>query len=145
MKTPDQHGNFIAEEGCDRCTCGCKYWENDRCTDCGTHVCDAARERGPEPDPWEDDAVHSGEDWRYEVANGDTRLGYREWVEAQRANEGGTLRIVVTLANAEEANAIGRSIGHHIFDHRGTTDVAVTTPNIGSDPETWREVASWKR
>jgi hypothetical protein len=35
----DRHlGNKIAREGCDRCSCGCKYWENDRCIDCGTHV-----------------------------------------------------------------------------------------------------------
>lgn len=32
----DQHGNVIAQEGCDRCFCGCKYWENDKCIDCGT-------------------------------------------------------------------------------------------------------------
>ena len=31
---------------------------------------------------WEDDPQFSSEDWKYEVANGDTRLGYREWVRA---------------------------------------------------------------
>lgn len=30
----DAHGNHEATEGCTRCWCGCKYWENDRCTDC---------------------------------------------------------------------------------------------------------------
>ena len=30
-------GNIHADSGCDRCRCGCKYWENDRCIDCG-HV-----------------------------------------------------------------------------------------------------------
>ncbi len=35
---PDQHGNVIAREGCDQCICGSKYWENDRCLDCNTHV-----------------------------------------------------------------------------------------------------------
>lgn len=34
----DKHGNKIAEEGVTRCHCGVKYWENDRCIDCGTHV-----------------------------------------------------------------------------------------------------------
>ena len=29
-------GNKTAESGCDRCDCGCKYWENDKCVDCGT-------------------------------------------------------------------------------------------------------------
>ena len=33
---------------------------------------------------WEDDPEFPAEDWRYGVANGDTRLGYREWVEHQR-------------------------------------------------------------
>ena len=29
-------GNKTAREGCDRCDCGCKYWEGDFCIDCGT-------------------------------------------------------------------------------------------------------------
>jgi len=33
---------------------------------------------------WEDDPDFPAEDWKYEVANGDTRLGYGEWVEHQR-------------------------------------------------------------
>jgi hypothetical protein len=28
-------GNTVRDSGCDRCPCGCKYWENDRCIDCG--------------------------------------------------------------------------------------------------------------
>jgi hypothetical protein len=28
--------NTTASEGASRCECGCKYWENDRCVDCGT-------------------------------------------------------------------------------------------------------------
>lgn len=31
-------GNRFADEGLDRCVCGSKYWENDRCIDCDTHV-----------------------------------------------------------------------------------------------------------
>ncbi len=39
----------------------------------------------PEPvvdgkSPWEDDPRFPVADWQYEVANGDTRSGYREWV-----------------------------------------------------------------
>lgn len=34
-KQPDRHGNVIAREGVDRCGCGSKYWEQDRCVDCG--------------------------------------------------------------------------------------------------------------
>lgn len=34
----DRLGNEIAREGYDFCFCGCKYWENDRCIDCGTHI-----------------------------------------------------------------------------------------------------------
>lgn len=36
VQTPDKHGNVVAEEGCTRCACGCKYWENDLCVDCGS-------------------------------------------------------------------------------------------------------------
>lgn len=36
----DKHGNVIAKEGVDRCFCGCKYWENDKCVDCGEHIND---------------------------------------------------------------------------------------------------------
>lgn len=34
----DRLMNEVAREGCDRCACGCKYWENDHCVDCGTIV-----------------------------------------------------------------------------------------------------------
>ncbi len=36
MSAPlDRHGNTVAVEGCDRCRCGAKYWEHDRCVSCG--------------------------------------------------------------------------------------------------------------
>lgn len=38
MTTIDRHGNRVAREGVDRCPCGCKYWEHDRCVDCGAEV-----------------------------------------------------------------------------------------------------------
>lgn len=31
----DEHGNVFRADGLDRCSCGCKYWEDDRCIDCG--------------------------------------------------------------------------------------------------------------
>jgi len=34
----DQNGNINAVEGVDRCQCGCKYWENDKCVSCGTLI-----------------------------------------------------------------------------------------------------------
>ena len=33
---------------------------------------------------WEDDPDYPVADWQYEVANGDTRRGYHEWVEAKK-------------------------------------------------------------
>jgi hypothetical protein len=33
---------------------------------------------------WEDDPGFPSDDWKFEVANGDTRLGYCEWVGATR-------------------------------------------------------------
>jgi hypothetical protein len=31
----DRWGNVEREHGVDRCYCGSKYWEHDRCIDCG--------------------------------------------------------------------------------------------------------------
>jgi hypothetical protein len=31
-------GNWNAREGCDRCYCGTKYWQGDRCIDCSTSI-----------------------------------------------------------------------------------------------------------
>lgn len=36
------------------------------------------------PDHWENDPEFPVDDWQYEVAVDDTRLGYAEWVDAQR-------------------------------------------------------------
>ncbi len=30
----DPLGNILAQEGVDKCGCGCKYWEHDKCIDC---------------------------------------------------------------------------------------------------------------
>jgi len=35
-------------------------------------------------DYWGEDPDYPLEDWRYEVANNDTRLGYWEWVAAEK-------------------------------------------------------------
>ena len=32
------HGNLLARSGYDRCVCGNKYFEHDKCIDCGKHV-----------------------------------------------------------------------------------------------------------
>lgn len=34
----DDNGNVTARDGIDKCSCGVKYWENDHCVDCGSHV-----------------------------------------------------------------------------------------------------------
>jgi hypothetical protein len=33
-----KHGNKLARSGYDRCQCGNKYFENDKCIDCDTHI-----------------------------------------------------------------------------------------------------------
>ena len=33
---------------------------------------------------WDEDEDYPVEDWQYEVANGDTRLGYWDWVKAKK-------------------------------------------------------------
>jgi hypothetical protein len=47
--TPDTHGNVNREEGVDRCLCGCKYWEDDQCVDCGGTQVEGD---GPMDDDW---------------------------------------------------------------------------------------------
>lgn len=37
-------------------------------------------------DWWYDDPKFPVGDWQFEVANGDTRLGYRDWIANQREN-----------------------------------------------------------
>jgi aldehyde:ferredoxin oxidoreductase len=37
-KHAEMLGNKVRISGCDRCYCGCKYWVNDACTDCGGTV-----------------------------------------------------------------------------------------------------------
>ena len=34
----DKLGNEVARSGYDRCPCGCKYYEHDKCIDCGVHI-----------------------------------------------------------------------------------------------------------
>jgi len=45
---------------------------------------DVAREIDPIVEHWGDDPVFAVENWRYEVENDDTRLGYVDWVRNQR-------------------------------------------------------------
>ena len=42
---------------------------------------------GDGPGHWAERPGHPSEDWKYEVANGDTRLGYREWARAREESE----------------------------------------------------------
>ena len=50
-----------------------------------TFARDLSIEEGEEkPDIWDDDKEFPPEDWQSEVANGDTRGGYRDWVEGKR-------------------------------------------------------------
>lgn len=36
---------------------------------------------------WDSDKDYPVSDWQYEVANGDTRLGYHEWLACQHEEE----------------------------------------------------------
>jgi hypothetical protein len=55
VHTPD-HGNVVARSGYDRCDCGCKYWEQDRCIDCGFHLESVELRDRREADAENDDA-----------------------------------------------------------------------------------------
>ena len=43
IQQADEHGNVIAREGIDRCECGSKYWENDKCHSCGADISKAEK------------------------------------------------------------------------------------------------------
>ena len=38
-------------------------------------------------DPWGEDDAYPRQDWQYEVANGDTSLGYWTWVAHQKERD----------------------------------------------------------
>lgn len=38
------------------------------------------------PDPWAGDPAHPADDWKAEVANDDTRLGYLDWIKARQSH-----------------------------------------------------------
>ena len=42
---------------------------------------DDMTDQSPKTSHWSDNPDWPVEDWQYEVANGDTRLGYSEWVD----------------------------------------------------------------
>ena len=44
---------------------------------------EAERPVEPRRSHWDEAAGHPVEDWRYEVTNDDTRLGYLAWVDAR--------------------------------------------------------------
>lgn len=86
----DVHGNVLAREGVDHCDCGCKYWEKDRCVDCGARFepyC-MATVYGPDPQDCGDPAVGSLEGtplcskhlplWQWAAAHQDDD-GEEEW------------------------------------------------------------------
>src|SRR3546814_10527757 len=48
-------------------------------------IASAPEEQGP----WSRRAGHPLADWKYEISNDDTRLGYLDWIAAREANETG--------------------------------------------------------
>jgi hypothetical protein len=64
-------------------------WERERAVEATcSEVLDEPRVIPPAylkpPSHWDTDPEFPIWDWQYEVTNGDTRLGYREWTEHQR-------------------------------------------------------------
>jgi hypothetical protein len=88
------NGNVEREDGVDRCACGCKYWENDVCIDCGgTDVCVPCGQCGDDSQPlftsglcpdceprWAVVASHEGH-YDYVLTDGLTEADAREMAE----------------------------------------------------------------
>ena len=65
--------NEIREDGVDRCYCGCKYWEDNRCIDCdGTDV----EGDGPADDEWINRAYMAQADAREAVMSKEQLIMY---------------------------------------------------------------------
>lgn len=47
-----------------------------------------SKELGKDESHWKNDPEYTPDDWRAEVVNDDTRLGYKEWVEHQKEANG---------------------------------------------------------
>jgi hypothetical protein len=70
----DTHNNRIAVEGVTRCDCGSKYWESDRCVDCGA---DASTSPDSSNDPFVPQEVAwmlPGAGWRSRTVNSEAAL-----------------------------------------------------------------------
>ncbi len=65
------HGDALGEDVC------------SECGSLGSQVCAPTCRTQRQPD----EEVFPLEDWRYEVANGDTRLGYSEWAAHKAESE----------------------------------------------------------
>lgn len=72
-------------------------------------------------DPWADDWAHPVDDWKTEVANDDTRLGYLDWIDARIENDasdiGRTLPAIRPMREAVRIRATDR-MGNVAYIHR---------------------------
>lgn len=66
-------------------------------------------------------------DWQYEVANGDTALGYSDWVTQQRALDEHRVTVTFTLAQAE---ALRGAANYSIISAQGSDDLKAAAINI---------------
>ncbi|MBA4751445.1 MAG: hypothetical protein H2055_04345 [Sphingopyxis sp.] len=68
-------------------------------------------------EPWIDRAGHPLGDWKYEVTNDDTRLGYLDWIAAREAGEAGA-----TMPRAEAAVPDIPQLYLHLYHGRKDPD-----------------------
>jgi hypothetical protein len=68
-------------------------------------------------EPWVDRAGHPLGDWKYEVTNDDTRLGYLDWIAAREAGEAGA-----TMPRAEAAVPDIPQLYLHLYHGRKDPD-----------------------
>ncbi|GEM_PF-912660 len=93
----------------------------------------AAMERPGLPDnptgggiPWSDHPEHPIDDWKYEVANDDTRLGYLDWIAAREGAAGGDAA-PTAFAPVQEAT------GLYLHLYHGRKDPDEDLEDWGSD------------
>ncbi|PKP99097.1 MAG: hypothetical protein CVT74_08935 [Alphaproteobacteria bacterium HGW-Alphaproteobacteria-13] len=79
-----------------------------------------------DPEPWAAHQDHALGDWKYEVSNDDTRLGYLDWVAAREGAEGGDVE-AAAIAPVPEAT------GLYLHLYHGRKDPDEDLEDWGSD------------
>lgn len=126
---PDVHGNVVAIDGATRCWCGSKYWERDRCIDCGAV---------PYTDPYPDRPAVDADNLRARFAAVNDGVRNVEWLRDADTPFGEvwwaydrTGRIVGTVVPTDRGRWFARVLGRPVTPNAGTTSLDFAKMLVG--------------